>query len=145
MSWYIYWHWVYPISAVAALLMEGWSYNWDWEEAWWGIIPASIPGINTVAAIVGFLANAGDWWIARQMCRDSIPPRPENTHKGFTLIEALIVIAIVGILAALLGGAINEFDGTTCRGGYKFVESYRGYVTQVMGDDGKPVKCGSAQ
>ena len=84
-------------------------------------------------------------------------------NKGFTLIELMIIIAIMGIIAAVVvsayrSGKYNEtspkkdenqnisfgFNGTTevrCISGYKFVIGSRGDTTQILDSQGHGVSC----
>lgn len=70
-------------------------------------------------------------------------------RKGFNLIELIIVMSIIlviiGINLSLQSGdvqyGINGVTTTRCIGGYKCVVGPRGHVTQLIGQDGKPIVC----
>jgi prepilin-type N-terminal cleavage/methylation domain-containing protein len=72
-------------------------------------------------------------------------------RKGFTLIELIIVMSIVVVLVIIginlspqsgdIQYGINGVTTTRCIGGYKCVIGPRGHVTQLIGQDGKPIVC----
>lgn len=77
-------------------------------------------------------------------------------NKGFTMIEALIVIAIVGIIAAIavplvigisplskgnISFGLNGATETRCINGYLFVVGADGGARQVLDEFGKGTRC----
>lgn len=68
-----------------------------------------------------------------------------NKQRGFTLIEIMILIAIVGILFSLIYGAVNdggmprEVKQTQCIEGLKF--TLGNSPTQLIGPNGGGITC----
>lgn len=66
-------------------------------------------------------------------------PCPDCRKKGYTLIEFLIVIAIVGILTAAYMSAAK--GRTRCVGGYLHSIDYNSSLRQIVDDQGRGIKC----
>lgn len=93
------------------------------------------------------------------ICKKPTCGRLESQHalqRGFTLIELLIVVAVLGILGAILAPALGlverqdsrslswGFNGvmeSRCVGGYQHTIDHRGRATQTLGADGFGITC----
>jgi prepilin-type N-terminal cleavage/methylation domain-containing protein len=63
--------------------------------------------------------------------------------RSFTFIEWMIVVAVIGVVAATVAVADIASDRTSCRAGYVFVHGSRGQLTQVLDAQGHGIPCGS--
>ena len=76
-----------------------------------------------------------------------------NKQTGFTLIEAMVVLAVVGIVASVVVGAVTAgsngalsfgVNGATesrCIDGFRFVIGADGSARQVLDEFGKGARC----
>lgn len=69
-----------------------------------------------------------------------------KTHAGFTLIELMIVVAIIGIISSIVvstlsGNTSQLFTTTPCKAGYTFSRDVNGYEQQVFDNQGRGIPC----
>lgn len=68
-----------------------------------------------------------------------------NKIKGFTLVELMIVLAIVGIIVSIglgaMNGNTNILNGTSCKAGVTFSIDSNGTAQQIIGVDGRAIPC----
>lgn len=68
-----YWHWVYPVSALVAIVMEGIHWNWDWDELLPHALVALVPFLNTAHAVLMVAIYYLEWRLEQD--------RRKHNHK----------------------------------------------------------------
>jgi len=72
-----------------------------------------------------------------------------NKHRGFTLIELMIVVAVIGIIFVIANRSFQEHNNPTtpeqkytqCIDGVKFTTANT--PTQIISEDGRGISCNS--
>lgn len=95
-------------------------------------------------ALLGPIAFYAGWSIhGAHESKESKPPLVIfKRQRGFTIVELMIGLAILGIVLALLWGGGFEATSTSCKHGYVFVhDNINGGMMQLMDEVGKGVRC----